>query len=99
MLSPLQWRRVACWICGWFYLVGKITTIIAVNFATATFLISCINIFGNDAESPLVAGDTYQVSLMFLAITLICTSISSFCNRWLPILDVSWTRPLLRFCP
>ncbi|KAJ4250965.1 hypothetical protein NW762_011615 [Fusarium torreyae] len=88
MLSPPRWRRIASWICGWFYLVGNVTIIVAVNFATTTFLISCINILGDDADNPLIAGDAYQVFFIYVAITLICTSISTFGNHWLPILDV-----------
>ncbi|KAJ3536904.1 hypothetical protein NM208_g6526 [Fusarium decemcellulare] len=87
MLSPPQWRRIASWICGWFYLVGNVTIIVAVNFATSTFIISCINIFSNDGDTLPIAGDAYQVFLIYLAVTLICTSISTFGNRWLPILD------------
>ncbi|KAF4962380.1 hypothetical protein FSARC_9546 [Fusarium sarcochroum] len=87
MLSPPRWRRIASWICGWFYLVGNVTIIVAVNFATTTFLISCINILGDDEDSPLIAGDAYQVFLIYVAITFTCASISTFGNRWLPILD------------
>lgn len=89
MVSPPQWRRVASWICGWFYLVGNVTIIIAVNFATTTLFISCINIFG-DEKNPLISGDAYQIFLMYLAITLLCTATSTFGNRWLPLLDVRY---------
>ncbi|KAF7557434.1 hypothetical protein G7Z17_g707 [Cylindrodendrum hubeiense] len=87
MLSPPKWRRIASWICGWFYLVGNVTIIIAVNFATTTLLIASINILGDDEDGPLISGDSYQVFLMYLAITLLCTAISTFGNRWLPMLD------------
>jgi hypothetical protein len=33
--------------------------------------------------------ETYQVFLIFLAITLFCNLVSSLGNRWLPMLDVS----------
>jgi amino acid transporter len=89
MLAPPKWRRIAAWICGWLYLVANVTIIMAVNFATATFLIACISILRDDESKLLIAGEAYQVFLFYLAITLICTSISTIGNRGLLIIDVS----------
>ena len=87
MLAPPEWRRVAAWVCGWLYVVGNITITLSVNFATTTFLIGCINIFGTD-EDLIIAGEPYQAFLLFLGITLLCNAVSSLCNRWLPWIDV-----------
>ena len=87
MLAPAEWRRIAAWVCGWLYVVGNITITLAVNFATTTFLIGCINIFGTD-EEPIIAGEAYHTFLLFLGITLLCNAVSSLCNRWLPWIDV-----------
>lgn len=89
MLAPPKWRRVASWICGWLYLVGNITITLAVNFGTTLFFVGCINIFKDSEGNGVFAGTAYQVFLIFLAITLLTNAISSFGNRWLPILDVS----------
>ncbi|RYP63837.1 hypothetical protein DL769_006849 [Monosporascus sp. CRB-8-3] len=93
MLAPPEWRRVAAWVCGWLYVVGNVTITLAVNFATALFFVGCINVFGTD-EAPIIAGEPYQIFLIFLAITLLCNAVSSLCNRWLPWIDtfaIFWT--------
>ena len=92
MLAPASWRRVASWICGWLYLSGNITITLAVNFGTTLFFIACINVFESEPGVGIFAAETWQVFLLFLAITLLCNAVSAFGNRWLPILDVR--RPL-----
>lgn len=89
MLAPVRWRRIASWTCGWAYLVGNITITLAVNFGTTLFFVSCVNVFAQDADHPVLEGAPYQVFLIFLAITLLCNVISAFGNKWLPWLDVS----------
>lgn len=89
MLAPPAWRNVAAWVCGWLYVVGNITITLSVNFATALFLFACINVFETDAGEPILAGEAYQVFLIFMGITLICNLVSSLGNKWLPLLDVS----------
>lgn len=94
MLAPVRWRRIASWTCGWAYLVGNITITLAVNFGTTLFFVSCVNVFAQDADHPVLEGAPYQVFLIFLAITLLCNAISAFGNKWLPWLDTAaifWT--------
>ncbi|EXJ55211.1 hypothetical protein A1O7_08137 [Cladophialophora yegresii CBS 114405] len=93
MVSPPRYRTVAAWICGWANTMGVITITLSVNFGSAQFFVACINIFGEDGN-PVWPAETYEVFLLFLAITFLCNTISSLGNRWLPILDtfaVFWT--------
>ncbi|KAK7991809.1 amino acid permease [Apiospora saccharicola] len=94
MMASPSWRRLASWICGWLYVVGNITITLSVNFATSLFLVACVGVFETADGGPIFAGETYQVFLVFLAITLLCNAASSLGNRWLPILDtfaIFWT--------
>ncbi|QPH02779.1 hypothetical protein C2857_006996 [Epichloe festucae Fl1] len=94
MLAPVRWRRIASWTCGWAYLVGNITITLAVNFGTTLFFVSCVNVFAEDADHPVLEGAPYQVFLIFLGVTLLCNAISAFGNKWLPWLDTAaifWT--------
>ncbi|KFA80665.1 hypothetical protein S40288_01791 [Stachybotrys chartarum IBT 40288] len=94
MLAPERWRRLASWICGWLYVVGNITITLAVNFGTTTFFVACINVFESSPGVGVFEAETYQIYLIFVAITLLCNAVSAFGNRWLPILDtaaVFWT--------
>lgn len=94
MLAPARWRRVASWICGWLYVVGNITITLAVNFGTTLFLVACIDVFEKEPGAGVFPGETYQIFLIFLAITLLCNAISALGNRWLPLLDTAaifWT--------
>ncbi|CAJ2507096.1 Uu.00g082820.m01.CDS01 [Anthostomella pinea] len=94
MLAPANWRRIAAWVCGWLYVIGNITITLSVNFGTTLFLVGCINVFETPEGEPVLAGDAYQVFLIFLGITLLCNAVSSLCNKWLPILDtfaIFWT--------
>lgn len=45
MLAPPRYRRIVAWTCGWAYVVGNITITLAVNFGSAQFIISCVNVF------------------------------------------------------
>lgn len=87
-LSPPRWRRVSSWVCGWLYIVGNVTITLAVNFGTAQFLVASINVFESAPGVGLIAGDAWQIFLIFLGITLLCNAISALGDRWLPILDV-----------
>ncbi|KAG6023459.1 hypothetical protein E4U19_004352 [Claviceps sp. Clav32 group G5] len=94
MLAPPRWRRIASWTCGWAYLVGNITITLAVNFGTALFFVSCVNVFADDVDNPVLEGSPYQVYLIFLGITLLCNVVSALGNKWLPWLDTAaifWT--------
>ncbi|KOS22264.1 Choline transport protein [Escovopsis weberi] len=94
MLSPPKYRRIASWICGWLFVVGNITITLAVNFGTTLFYVACINVFEKEPGVGIFAGETYQVFLMFLAITLLCNAVSALGNKWLPWLDTAaifWT--------
>ena len=110
MLAPTKWRRVASWICGWLYVVGNITITLAVNFGTTLFFVACINVFESEPGVGVLAGEPYQVYLIFLGITLLCNAVSALGNKYLPWLDVrcpfsssqitrvtgwlTWSRPL-----
>lgn len=94
MLSSPSYRKIASWICGWCFVVGNITITLSVQFATALFLVACINIFESSPGVGILAGKPYQVYLIFLGITLFCNLISAFGNKWLPLLDtfaIFWT--------
>lgn len=88
MLSPPKWRRLASWICGWLFVVGNITITLAVNFGTTLFFVGCVNVFESAPGVGVLAGEPYQVFLIFLAITFLCNAVSALANRWLPWLDV-----------
>lgn len=88
MVCPPWCRTVTAWICGWAYTMGVVSITLSVNFGTAQFFVACINIFTDAEGNPIWAAETYQVFLLFLAITFLCNAVSSLANRWLPILDV-----------
>ncbi|KAJ5351179.1 hypothetical protein N7452_000153 [Penicillium brevicompactum] len=94
MLSPPSYRRIASWICGWSYVVGNITITLAVNLGSTLFLISCINVFESSPGVGIFEAETYQVFLIFLAVTLLANAICAYGNKWLPYLDtfaIFWT--------
>ncbi|CAH0035752.1 unnamed protein product [Clonostachys rhizophaga] len=94
MLAPSRWRRVAAWVCGWFYTVGTISITLSVNFGTTLFFVSCINVFETESGVGIFAPPDWQLYLVFVGITLLCTAVSSLGNRWLHILDTAaifWT--------
>lgn len=88
MLSPPRWRRIASWICGWLYIVGNITITLAVNFGTALFIVSCVNVFESSPGVGVMSGEAYQVFLVFLGLTFLCNAISALGNKYLPWIDV-----------
>lgn len=87
-LSPSWCRRVTAWVCGWSYITGNITITLAVNFATALFLIESLNVFESSGVGITENFQAYQKYLIFLGITLICHVIPAFGNRWLTHLEV-----------
>jgi len=89
MLAPAHYRRLAAWVCGWLYVSGNITITLSVNFGTALFFVGCVNVFTTADGGPVLAGDAYQVFLIFVCLTIICNLVSSLGNKWLPLLDVS----------
>ncbi|KAH8705729.1 putative amino acid permease [Talaromyces proteolyticus] len=94
MLSPVRWRKLAAWTCGWSYVAGNILITLAVNFGTTTFLVGCINVFESEIGIGGLASETYQQFLIFVGITLVCNAVSALGNRWLPLLDtfaIFWT--------
>jgi len=63
--------------------------LVAVNFGTALLWVACIRLFSEDYLT-----EVYQTYLIFVAVTLLCTAISTFGNRYLHILDtfaIFWT--------
>lgn len=94
MITPPSYRKIASWICGWSFVVGNITITLAVNFGTTLFLVGCINVFTDAEGNGILAGETYQVFLIFVGITLLCNAVSALANKWLPWLDtfaIFWT--------
>jgi amino acid transporter len=91
MLSPPSYRRIASWICGWSYVVGNITITLAVNLGSTLFFVSCINVFESAPGVGIFQAETYQVFLIFLAVTFFANAVSAFGNKWLPYLDVCLT--------
>lgn len=93
MLSSPRYRRIFAWICGWSYVVGNVMITLAVNFGSAQFIISCVQVFEKSPGVPIWQETTYQTFLIFLAITILCNAVSALGNKWLPWLDVSlhWT--------
>lgn len=91
MLSPPSYRRIASWICGWSYVVGNITITLAVNLGSTLFLVACINVFESAPGVGIFQAETYQVFLIFIAVTVLANAISAFGNKWLPLLDVCLT--------
>lgn len=89
MLASPRWRRIASWICGWLYVVGNITITLSVNFGTALFFVSCINVFEQAPGTGVFESTNSRVFLIFLAITFMCNAVAALGNRWLPWLDVS----------
>lgn len=90
MLAPARFRRMAAYICGWAYVVGNITITLAVQFGTTLFFVACINVFESEPGVGIWDAQTYQIFLLFVAITVLCNLISIFANRWLHWLDVSY---------
>lgn len=88
MLAPSSWNRLASWICGWLYVVGQITITLAVNFGSTLFFVACVNVFEKEDGTPIWDAETYQIFLVFVAITVLCNLVSALGNKWLPLLDV-----------
>ncbi|KAG9234910.1 amino acid/polyamine transporter I [Amylocarpus encephaloides] len=95
MIAPPWCRLITSWICGWSYVVGNITITLAVNFGTTLFFIACVNVFESEPGVGVWAEPTtYQIFLVFVAITVLCNLVSALGNKWLPWLDtfaIFWT--------
>jgi amino acid transporter len=94
MLAAPAYRKIASWICGWCFVVGNITITLSVNFATALFYVACVNVFESEPGVGIFEGNTWQVYLIFLGVTLLCNVVCAFGNKWLPWLDtfaIFWT--------
>ncbi|KAJ9415950.1 amino acid/polyamine transporter I [Fusarium oxysporum] len=94
MLAPMRWRREAAWVCGWLYVIGNISITLSVIFGTTVFLVSCINVFESSPGVGVLAGEPYQVFLIFVGLTLLSNAVSALGNKWLPWLDTAaifWT--------
>ncbi|CAG8045672.1 unnamed protein product [Penicillium salamii] len=94
MLSSPSYRRIASWICGWSYVVGNITITLAVNLGSTLFLVSCLNVFESSPGVGIFQAETYQIFLIFLAVTFLANAICAYGNAWLPFLDtfaIFWT--------
>lgn len=87
-LSPPWCRRITSWICGWSYVAGNITITLAVNFATALFLVECLNVFENNGVGIAENFQAYQTFLIFIAITLLTHAVPAYANKWLTYIEV-----------
>ncbi|KAF1995713.1 amino acid transporter [Amniculicola lignicola CBS 123094] len=94
MITPPAYRKIASWICGWAFVVGNITITLSVNFGTTLFLVACINVFESAPGVGILAGEPYQIWLIFVGVTIVCNAVSALGNKWLPWLDtfaIFWT--------
>lgn len=89
MLSPVSWRKLSSYICGWTYVIGNILITLAVNFGTTLFIVGCVNVFESAPGVGVFPAETYQVYLIFVALTFLCNAVSALGNKWLPWIDVS----------
>ncbi|KAH8204907.1 hypothetical protein TruAng_000946 [Truncatella angustata] len=89
MLAPYNWAKLAAWGCGWLYVVGNVMITLSVNFGTALFLVSCINVFDTSDGEPVLSGKPYQVFLIFVGITILTNLVSSLGNAYLPLIDAN----------
>ncbi|CAG7950216.1 unnamed protein product [Penicillium salamii] len=94
-LSPPWCRRVTSWICGWSYLAGNVTITLAVNFATALFLVESLNVFKNANGDGIAENfQAWQTFLIFIAITLLTHAVPAYANKWLTHIEtfaIFWT--------
>lgn len=88
ILSPPKYRKIISWLCGWSFVIGNVTITLAVNFGTTLFFVACINVFESEPGVGIFQAETYQIFLIFVAITFLTNSVSALGNRWLPLLDV-----------
>ncbi|KAJ4015501.1 hypothetical protein NW766_005845 [Fusarium irregulare] len=94
MLAPARWRREASWICGWLFVVGNISITLSVTFGTTLFIVAVINLFETAPGVGVLAGEPYQVYLIFVGVTVFSNAVSALGNKWLPWLDTAaifWT--------
>ncbi|KAH7219458.1 amino acid/polyamine transporter I [Fusarium oxysporum] len=94
MLAPAHWRREASWICGWLFVVGNISITLSVTFGTTLFIVAVINLFETAPGVGVLAGEPYQVYLIFVGVTVFSNAVSALGNKWLPWLDTAaifWT--------
>lgn len=90
MLASGRWRRLTAWICGWSYVLGNVLITLAVNYSTMAFIIDAANIFESEPGVPVFEAKNYQIFLLFVALTVLCTAVSALGNKWLPYLDVGF---------
>lgn len=96
MLAPGRWRREASWICGWLFVVGNISITLSVTFGTTLFIVAVVNLFETAPGVGVLAGEPYQVYLIFVGVTVFSNAVSALGNKWLPWLDVRFASPLYR---
>lgn len=85
MLASGRWRRLTAWICGWSYVLGNVLITLAVNYSTIVFIIDTANIFESAPGVPVFEAKNYQIFLLFVALTAVCTAVSALGNKWLPV--------------
>ncbi|KGO36417.1 Amino acid/polyamine transporter I [Penicillium expansum] len=77
-------------IWGWL----AVSLITLFNLGSTLFLVACINVFESAPGVGIFQAETYQVFLIFIAVTVLANAISAFGNKWLPLLDtfaIFWT--------
>ncbi|RGP61811.1 amino acid permease [Fusarium sporotrichioides] len=94
MLAPARWRREASWIYGWLFVVGNISITLSATFGTTLFIVAVVNLFETAPGVGVLAGEPYQVYLIFVGVTVFSNAVLALGNKWLLWLDTAaifWT--------
>lgn len=75
-------RTLLSFITGWTWLIGNWTITLSVNFGFASLIAACIAMY-----HPDFVIESWQLLLIFYAITLLTFSVVAFGNRLLPMVD------------
>lgn len=82
-------KTVLSFITGWIWLVGNWTITLSVNFGFASLIAGTVAMYHEDFVAT-----SWQLLLIFYAITLLTLVICTFGNRFLPMVDTicaAWT--------
>lgn len=87
-LAPTH-KPLLAYITGWIWLIGNWTITLSVNFGFASLISACVSMYHPDFTM-----EAWQLLLVFYAICLGSFLICTFCNAWLPMVDIicaAWT--------
>jgi amino acid transporter len=88
-IAPSKAKTPLSFVNGWVWLIGNWTITLSVNFGFASLLSGTISMYHPDWSA-----DAWQLLLIFYAICLASLFICTFCNRFLPMVDIicaGWT--------